>query len=88
MPIDTAAKRRSAGGVGYWVVGPGVTPNAARPQGWRQSSGWGYLGILAGAAPTPTGQVPRPSRYRGGHRVNYYHPSLWAAVWLSLGVFA
>lgn len=31
----------------------------------------------AGAA--PTGQSPRPSRYRGGHRVTHYHP-----VWLLL----
>lgn len=85
MPIDTAAKRRGAGGVGYWIVGPGVTPDAAKGQTWRQSSGWGYRGILAGAAPTPTGQIPRPSRYRGGHRVDYYHAAWILAAWVLWG---
>lgn len=34
----------------------------------------------AGAA--PTGQSPRPSRYRTGHRVTHYHPLLLLAAWL------
>ena len=45
MPIDSAEKRRSAGGVGFWVVGPGVTPNVAKDAEWRQQAGWGYSGI-------------------------------------------
>lgn len=50
MPIDTAAKRRSAASVAGvpWV--PGVTPDAAKPVAWRQQSGWGYSGVAAGAA--------------------------------------
>ncbi len=47
MAIDTAEKRRSAAGVGFWVVGPGVTPNASQDAEWRQQAGWGYSGIAA-----------------------------------------
>jgi hypothetical protein len=53
VAIDTAEKRRSAGGVGFWVVGPGVTPNAAKDVEWRQESGWGYAG--SGAPPVAGG---------------------------------
>lgn len=45
MAIDTAEKRRSAAGVGYFIVGPGVTPNASKDAEWRQQSAWGYSGI-------------------------------------------
>ena len=79
MAIDTAAKRRSAGGLAFFVFGPGVTPDAAKAQPWRQSSAWGYGGILAGASSGPVAQSPRPSRYRVGHRVTHYHP-----IWLLL----
>jgi hypothetical protein len=50
MALDTAAKRRSAGGVPFLPLGPGVTPDALAGQAWRQSAGWSYGGILAGAA--------------------------------------
>ena len=40
---DTAAKRRSAAGL-YPLFG--VTPDATKPQAWRQDAGWGYYGIL------------------------------------------
>ena len=45
MAIDTAERRRSAAGVGFWVVGPGVTPNSGKDAEWRQQAGWGYSGI-------------------------------------------
>lgn len=45
MAIDNAEKRRSAAGVAFWVVGPGVTPNAAKDVEWRQQSAWSYSGI-------------------------------------------
>lgn len=48
MAIDTAAKRRSAAGIPALPLGPGVTPDASPGQAWRQSAGWGYVGILAG----------------------------------------
>lgn len=48
MAIDTAEKRRSAAGVPFVVLGPGVTPNAAKDQEWRQQSAWSYSGILVG----------------------------------------
>jgi hypothetical protein len=47
MPIDTAEKRKSISGINY-IAGPGVTPNAAKDQEWRQEAGWGYAGIAAG----------------------------------------
>lgn len=50
MAIDTAAKRRSAATVGQVWMAPGITPDATPGQEWRQSSGWGYEGILAGAS--------------------------------------
>jgi hypothetical protein len=53
VPIDTAAKRRSAAGVPFLPLGPGVTPDAAKPVAWRQQVGWGYSGIPAGAGPPP-----------------------------------
>lgn len=49
MPIDTAEKRRSLSGIQHSLV-PGITPNAAKDQEWRQEAGWSYSGILAGAA--------------------------------------
>lgn len=45
MPIDTAEKRRSAAGVAFFVVGPGVTPTASKDVEWRQQSAWSYSGI-------------------------------------------
>ena len=50
MPIDTARKRRGVAGIGYWLFGPGVTPDATPDVFWRQSVGWGYGGIVVGAA--------------------------------------
>lgn len=47
MPIDTAAKRRSAAGVFFIPLGPGVTPNASKPVSWRQQAAWSYSGIVA-----------------------------------------
>ncbi len=49
MAINNAEKRRSAGGVGFWIVGPGVTPNSSKDSEWRQQAGWGYSGILVSA---------------------------------------
>ncbi len=46
MAIDTAEKRRSISGIPRGI--PGVTPNAAPGQTWRQESGYSYSGILAG----------------------------------------
>lgn len=45
MAIDTAAKRRAAGGVAFLPLGPGVTPDAAKPNTWRQQAAWSYSGI-------------------------------------------
>jgi len=51
MAIDSAEKRRSVVGVGFWLYGPnGVTPNVAKDAEWRQQVGNGYSGIAASAA--------------------------------------
>ena len=49
MAIDTAPKRKSVSGIPAIPLGPGITPDATAAQFWRQTSGWGYGGILAGA---------------------------------------
>lgn len=56
MAINTPEKRRSAAGVGFWVVGPGVTPNVAKDVEWRAESAWGYSGVF-----------PAPPVGGGGH---------------------
>lgn len=54
MAIDSAAKRRSAGGLPF-PLGPGVTPNSAKDAAWRQQVAWGYGGAAQGAVvETPT----------------------------------
>lgn len=45
MAIDTAQDRRSASGVPFLPVGPGVTPDTLKPLAWRQEAAWGYSGI-------------------------------------------
>lgn len=57
MAIDTAEKRRSAAGVAFWVVGPGVTPTLAKDAEWRAEAAWGYSGVAP--APPVTGGVLR-----------------------------
>lgn len=71
MAIDTAERRRAVSGIGGLLL-PGVTPNAANDQEWRQEAGWGYPGILvitaAGSAafvylsdpPKPRPEKPEP----------------------------
>jgi hypothetical protein len=58
MAIDTAEKRRSVAGVGFWVFGPAVTPNASKDAEWRQQAGWSYSGI---AADVPVSSPDPPS---------------------------
>lgn len=64
MAIDTAEKRRSASGVPFLPLGPGVTPNAAADLEWRQQAGWGYSGILVTepVAEPPPASTPQSGR--------------------------
>ncbi len=48
MAIDDAEKRKSVAGIGFFIVGPGVTPNISKDAEWRQQAGWGYSGIAVG----------------------------------------
>ena len=48
MAIDTAEKRRSAGGVPFLPFGPNITPNVAKDADWRQQAAWSYSGIDVG----------------------------------------
>jgi hypothetical protein len=61
--IDTAAKRRSAAGVAFLPLGPGVTPNAAKNAAWRQQAGWGYSGIAADAPVVSTSTLRMSNIY-------------------------
>lgn len=47
MAIDSREKRQSISGVHLYII-PGITPTAGKDQEWRQESGFGYPGILAG----------------------------------------
>jgi hypothetical protein len=63
MAIDTAEKRRSAAGVGYWLY-LGLTPNVSKDAEWRQQAAWGYSGISAGvSAAAGTGQTAEFDAY-------------------------
>jgi hypothetical protein len=53
MAIDSALKRKSISGVLLPFMLVGVTPDAAEPIEWRQSAGWSYSGIAAGAPSIP-----------------------------------
>jgi hypothetical protein len=57
MAIDTAAKRRSAAGVPFLPLGPGVSPDSDKDAFWRQCAGWGYGGIAAASPTTAVGAV-------------------------------
>lgn len=65
MAIDTAEKRKSVSGIERLL--PGVTSNALADQEWRQQSGWGYSGILAGNF-IPTIESPYIPTYRRRRR--------------------
>ena len=52
MPIDSAAKRRNISGLYTAITIVGVTPNPVKDIDWRQSAGWGYLGISPGVGST------------------------------------
>ena len=70
MAIDNAEKRRSAAGVPFLPLGPGVTANASKDIEWRAQAAWGYSGISALSAPevlTPF-VYRRPSRLRARKR--------------------
>lgn len=59
MAINTPEKRRSAAGVGFWVVGPSVTPNAAKDGEWRAEAAWGYSGVFPAPGAGGTGDALR-----------------------------
>lgn len=58
MAIDTAAKRRSVSGILTGLAIVGVTMDATPDVAWRQSAGWGYQGIAAGAPVAAIAGVP------------------------------
>lgn len=51
--IDSAEKRRSAAGVPFLPLGPGVTPDASQGITWRAEAAWGYSGTAEAAEPPP-----------------------------------
>lgn len=50
MAINSAELRRSASGVPFFPLGPGVTPNSDKDKEWRQQVAWSYSGIAATVA--------------------------------------
>ena len=50
MALNTPEKRRAAAGVGFFIVGPGVTPNSAKDVEWRREVAWSYPFNLGGLA--------------------------------------
>lgn len=72
MAIDNAEKRRSAAGVGFWVVGPGVTPNSSRDVQWRVQAGWAYSGLSVYAPAVAAGAGA--GEYKPERK---YKPVLW-----------
>lgn len=70
MAIDTAERRRSACGIPFLPLGPGVTPNASQDDEWRQQVAWGYSGISP-EEPTPP---PRVAGMPGRRRRWYIYP--------------
>jgi hypothetical protein len=48
MALDSARKRSSTIALGYGQPPSIYTPDATKPQGWRQSVGYGYYGINVG----------------------------------------
>lgn len=65
MAIDSAEKRRSAAGVAFLPLGPGVTPNASKDVEWRQQSAWSYSGI----APTQSIALDPPALVYRSRRI-------------------
>ena len=54
MSLTTSNGRRSAAGVPFLPLGPGIVPGSTPPS-IRQQAGWGYSGLPVGAqAPVPT----------------------------------
>lgn len=62
--IDSAEKRRAAGGVPFLPLGPGVTPNASKDAEWRAQAGWSYSGFLEAAEGGDIASVMRIMRRR------------------------
>lgn len=70
MAIDSAEKRRSAGGVAFHPLGPGITNNATHDAEWRFQSAWGYSGISVASPTTSTAAVAfEHFVYRGNRRM-------------------
>ena len=68
MAIDSASKRKAIAVLSTPWMAVGITPDATPDQFWRQTAGWCYGGILAGAA------------VGGGSSANL--PLLGAACWV------
>lgn len=59
MAIDSAEKRRSAAGIPFWPLSPGVTPNADTDAEWRFEVAWSYGGLEASVEPATGALVPK-----------------------------
>lgn len=74
MAIDNAEKRRSAAGVPFLPLGPGVTPNSSKDAEWRQQAGWGYSGISVTAVVIPAVIAAHTAYVHAESRLAYVEP--------------
>lgn len=78
MAINTAAKRKAVSGIITALTIVGVTVDSTPGVEWRQSVGWGYLGIEAAdgglfrqsPAPVSAGFQRNPSPVSAGFQQN------------------
>jgi len=76
MAIDTAKKRRNISALHTAITIVGVTPDTLKPVAWRQSVGWGYLGVTPSLPPVEIPStvyfdaVPFDIRYKTRTRVS------------------
>ena len=68
MAIDSALKRRSAGGIPFLPLGPNVTADALKPVAWRATVGWAYAGISY-SAPSTAAEILQHFVYRRRRRL-------------------
>ena len=70
MALDSARKRSSSIGLSFYPSVGIYTPESGAGQAWRQTSGYGYYGILVGGGPSET-ILDYERKFRGVARGSY-----------------
>lgn len=69
MTIGSSDQLRSAAGVPFLPLGPGVTAVNPINQAWLQQAGWGYSGVPAGSTAVVAAVVIQHFVYRRRRRL-------------------